>query len=406
MGGGGGLGGLALPESLAGRLEARLQLESQSVDNWRRLDAFLGGLFAALQQMDADMQRCHPVAIAPVRSIAHTCVGLRSRTDPIPLPPARPRPPFLCAGSVKQENARLAAEVKEVRLPAPRSRGHAQRKRCTPCSIGGSTVPCGDSAGAQVNQTLDQKLDAFRARLEESDQKAVQTQIDLAACQAAELTLQQRVRSVEEDLTQSIAETLERERNLDHQLQAVEKRVPTSSELSAIKQQGGKGQDAKDQAGSGGPAERTESNPLGYSQDVRTLEKAMLERLSALRGEVQKQGQDLQATVDGNRLKADSELEVLRNDVAEQVFLIQSRSLLFVRTHRSPARASPDPFASSCQQAFASPCQPCHSCPPAADERAVSDCPRRRRRSSLMCVSSLTKHFALLATGQAPALRG
>jgi hypothetical protein len=58
----GGLDELSLPESLAGRLEsqieARASIESQSVDSFRRLDVFLGGLLAALKQMDADMQRC------------------------------------------------------------------------------------------------------------------------------------------------------------------------------------------------------------------------------------------------------------------------------------------------------------------------------------------------------------
>ena len=76
-----GLGELSLPESLAGRLEsqieARARVESQSVESFRRLDVFLGGLLAVLQQMDADMQRC-PCPFkhdAPARdtSRSHSC---------------------------------------------------------------------------------------------------------------------------------------------------------------------------------------------------------------------------------------------------------------------------------------------------------------------------------------------
>ena len=53
------LHGLMLPDSLAGRLEAQIQLESQSIDNFRRLDKFLLGLFEALQRMDSDVHRLH-----------------------------------------------------------------------------------------------------------------------------------------------------------------------------------------------------------------------------------------------------------------------------------------------------------------------------------------------------------
>ena len=119
-----GLGELSLPESLAGRLEsqieARARVESQSVESFRRLDVFLGGLLAVLQQMDADMQRCRcpfkhdaPHAIHPARTLVDSCPLTSSPRTPYPVPVSS----SLC--SVKQENGRLAAQVKQV-SPAPR----------------------------------------------------------------------------------------------------------------------------------------------------------------------------------------------------------------------------------------------------------------------------------------------
>jgi hypothetical protein len=68
---------LVLPESLAGKLEARMQLERESVDNFRRLDAFLGGILEAMKQMGAEVH------------------------------------------SLKDDNARLTAHVKEVPAMLP-----------------------------------------------------------------------------------------------------------------------------------------------------------------------------------------------------------------------------------------------------------------------------------------------
>jgi len=79
--------GLAPPHALAGKLEARLQLESQSLADFRSLDTFLCGLFEALKQMDAEVQ------------------------------------------SVKTDNARLAEDVKEVCVCAHEYGGARQLPR-------------------------------------------------------------------------------------------------------------------------------------------------------------------------------------------------------------------------------------------------------------------------------------
>ena len=173
--------------------------------------------------------------------------------------------------------------------------------------------------GPQAHQRLDEKF-------AEVDEKTVQTQIDLAACQTAEAILTQKVRAVEAELNQSILDTLAREKNFENQLHAMEKRVPTSSQASAAKQKGG-----KVQVTSVGEV-RTESTSLETQPETNTegdagtaqLEKAMLERLSALRSELQQQGKHLQETMDANGLKLDSEIEVLKNGLAEQVFQLQS----------------------------------------------------------------------------------
>jgi hypothetical protein len=49
--------GLVLPEPLAGKLEARLQAERESVESFRSLDAFLGGVLEAMQQLGAEVRR-------------------------------------------------------------------------------------------------------------------------------------------------------------------------------------------------------------------------------------------------------------------------------------------------------------------------------------------------------------
>ena len=176
--------------------------------------------------------------------------------------------------------------------------------------------------GPQAHQKLDEKFAEVDERLKESDQKAEQTQIDLAACQTAEAILTQQVHAVEAELNQSILDTLAREKTFDHQLQAMEKRVPTSSEASAMKQKGGKVQVTA--AESTSLETRLEEANTEGDAGTAQLEKVMLERLSALRSELQQQGKHLQETMDANGLKLDSEIEVLKNGLAEQVFQLQS----------------------------------------------------------------------------------
>lgn len=138
--------------------------------------------------------------------------------------------------------------------------------------------------------------------------------------------LTQQVHTFEAKLSQSILDTLAREEKFDHQLQAMEKRVPTSSEASAVKQKGGKVQVTAAESTSL-ETRREETNTEGDAGTAQ-LEKAMLERLSAVRSELQQhvtqQGKDLQQIMDANRLKSDSEIEVLKNGLAEQVFQLQS----------------------------------------------------------------------------------
>jgi hypothetical protein len=192
--------------------------------------------------------------------------------------------------------------------------------------------------GPQAHQRLDEKF-------AEVDEKTVQTQIDLAACQTAEAILTQKVRAVEAELNQSILDTLAREKNFENQLHAMEKRVPTSSQASAAKQKGG-----KVQVTSVGEV-RTESTSLETQPETNTegdagtaqLEKAMLERLSALRSDLHQQSKELQETMNANRLKSDSEIEVLKNGLAEQVFQLEApfapsviRNRVFKMPHSFP----------------------------------------------------------------------
>jgi len=68
---------LAPPHALAGKLEARLQLESQSLENFRSLDNFLSGLFEALKQMDAEVQSVKTDNARLAEDVKEVCVCVR-----------------------------------------------------------------------------------------------------------------------------------------------------------------------------------------------------------------------------------------------------------------------------------------------------------------------------------------
>ena len=226
--------------------------------------------------------------------------------------------------------------------------------------------------GPQAHQRLDEKF-------AEVDEKTVQTQIDLAACQTAEAILTQKVRAVEAELNQSILDTLAREKNFENQLHAMEKRVPTSSQASAAKQKGG-----KVQVTSVGEV-RTESTSLETQPETNTegdagtaqLEKAMLERLSALRSDLHQQSKELQETMNANRLKSDSEIEVLKNGLAEQVFQLEAPfapSVIRNRVFKMP-HSFPHPLVQAKKVASAS--RRCASLGARLDEReACAGCAR------------------------------
>lgn len=51
------LSSLALPESLAAQVEERIKLETQHVDNFRKVDTFLMCILETMRQMDTDIHR-------------------------------------------------------------------------------------------------------------------------------------------------------------------------------------------------------------------------------------------------------------------------------------------------------------------------------------------------------------
>lgn len=167
----------------------------------------------------------------------------------------------------------------------------------------------------------------------EANQKTQELQMEVMALQMAEATLKGQLHELDSQVNQGILDTLEREKaletKLDSKVEHIEKRVPTSSELSALKQKAS-GQSAGEQAaatsGGGGGGKgiaRSASNPNGYSDEMRALEKATQERVNSLalelRSEVQKQTSDITETLEANKMRSDGEMQVLRNDLQEQV---------------------------------------------------------------------------------------
>jgi len=153
----------------------------------------------------------------------------------------------------------------------------------------------------------------------------------------AEATLKGQVHELDSQVNQSILDTLERERSIESKLEAkvenIEKRVPTLSELSALKQKTGSKGAGDGEAAVAKESVRTESDPDGYRDAMQALEKAMQARVNALgqelrgellllgqelRGELQKQSSDLKDSMEASQMKADGGMGVLRNELQEQ----------------------------------------------------------------------------------------
>jgi len=151
-----------------------------------------------------------------------------------------------------------------------------------------------------------------------SCQKALEMQLDLAALHVAEASLKEQVHSLDVQLSQSVLDTLERERHTHTHLEQIERRVPTTSEVSAMKQRGGKG-------GTTGGEDNAGVSSEGDSDNLHAMEQMLLQRVNALgqavRSEAQKQAETLQGTIDANKMKSDGDTEILKNDLLEQVCL-------------------------------------------------------------------------------------
>ena len=85
------VGGLVLPDSLAGRLEERLLVERLICNDFHRLETFLAGMFETVQVLDADAKRCvrralrrarhHLCHLYQKKQLTIACGALRVRTD-------------------------------------------------------------------------------------------------------------------------------------------------------------------------------------------------------------------------------------------------------------------------------------------------------------------------------------
>ena len=275
--------------SLAGRLEERLLIERLLCNDFHRLETFLAGIFETVQVLDADAKRC-----------------------------VRRAPPPCTAPAVPS---------------VPESTAH-DRVRCSACAHG---VCCRTREEASRTKEENAKL---KADLKVFDATVVSLQAALAdsnqkmhAMQAALTTSAEQFSAMDARVSQGLMDTLERERNLDHkidqvasdlsaQVDALQKRLPTSSELSAVRQNAksrppkNAAVDDTQRAEPQAEIEHRESAAEAY--DDTSLRQAVTGLEQELRDELQKEVSDLHAAIDAKKMKHDAEMSMLRNEVEVQ----------------------------------------------------------------------------------------
>ena len=175
-------------------------------------------------------------------------------------------------------------------------------------------------------KVFDATVVSLQAALADSNQK-------MHAMQAALTTSAEQFSALDARVSQGLMDTLERERNLDHkidqvasdlgaQVDALQKRLPTSSELSAVRQNAKsrppKNAAVDDTQCAEPQAEIEHRESAAEAYDDTSLRQAVTGLKQELRDEVQKEVSDLHAAIDANKMKHDAEMSMLRNEMEVQ----------------------------------------------------------------------------------------